>query len=178
MTKELPQYFVGSKVSLRALEAQDVPKLAAWINDERISGMDEARFPVSVAEEEVWYERVTTDVSKKKLVVCNDGEQDVGLVSLHDIDKKNQRGEVGCYIDPAHRRRGYSREALDLLIRFAFEELNLRKVSASILAFNEASLSLFRSLGFEEEGVRRQHVFTRGKFEDLVEMAKFREDAE
>jgi len=66
---------------------------------------------------------------------------------------------------------------LDLLIRFAFEELNLRKVSASILAFNEASLSLFRSLGFEEEGVRRQHVFTRGKFEDLVEMAKFREDA-
>lgn len=177
MSEELPTYFAGSKVTLRAIERGDIPQLAEWINDERISGMDEARFPVSLTEEEAWYERIVKDEGKQKLVIVNEEGEDVGLVSLHDIDRANQTAEIGCYVDPEHRRRGYSREALELLIRFAFEELNVRKICASILAFNEASRSLFESLGFEVEGVRRRHVFTRGDFEDLVEMAVFRKDS-
>lgn len=169
-------YFSGESVALRALDEDDVPLVAQWINDERISGVDEARFPVSVAEEEEWYERVRNDDSKRKLVVENHDEQPVGMVSIFDIDHKNMNAEIGVYIAPEHQRRGFAAEALKLLMRFAFEEMNIHKLYCSILGFNEPSLKLFRSLGFREDGVMREHVYTRGRFEDVHRLATFRRD--
>ncbi|MFF3787668.1 GNAT family N-acetyltransferase [Streptomyces sp. NPDC001933] len=69
-----------------------------------------------------------------------------------------------------HRRKGYATEAVVVLLRFMFAERRYHKCLAAILAHNEASLALFRRLGFTEEGRLREHVFFAGRHHDLVRM--------
>lgn len=146
VTMSAVRYFTGERVSLVAFEREDVDLVRRWINDEEITHFFGSRFPVSVFEQTQWYEHVQRDATKKKLLVCNEKKEKVGMVSLIRIDQKNRNCEIGVYIDPAHQHKGYAREALTLLMRFAFRELNMHKIYANVLAFNPSSIALFRSL--------------------------------
>lgn len=176
MTSPFSPYFSGENVRLVALEKEDLPLTAHWINDERIAFFNGARFPVSLTEQAAWLEATERDRAKKRLVIVNRDDQKVGLVSLLGIDRGNQHADVGVYVAPEYQRRGYAREALTLLLRFAFHELNMYKLSADILAYNTSSVRLFESLGFRPDGVRRHHKFANGAFVDLLHYALFRQD--
>jgi [ribosomal protein S5]-alanine N-acetyltransferase len=168
-------YFTGERIDLVALEETDLPLVARWINDERVNLYNGSRFPVSAADQRAWFETTRGDRSKQKLVVrAKDGCQ-VGMVSLFHVDHRQQSAEVGIYIDPEHQRRGYASEALRMAVRFAFAEMNVRKVYCGILEFNHASVQLFESVGFVPDGIRRQHVFACGAFVDLLHYAIFRD---
>ncbi|WP_338060647.1 GNAT family protein [Kitasatospora aureofaciens] len=78
--------------------------------------------------------------------------------------------ECDVMIGTGHRRKGYAAEAVVLLLRFMFAERRYHKCLAAVLAPNEASLALFRRLGFTEEGRLREHVFFAGGHHDLVMM--------
>ncbi len=171
-------YFRGQRADLVALEREDMPLLAQWINDERINIYNGARFPVSDAEQRAWYERLLEDRSKKKLIIQSKQGEKVGLVSLFNIDHTNQNAEIGVYIAPDHQRGGYASEALRMVIRFAFNEMNLQKVYCTILGFNTSAVRLVESVGFRPDGVRARHVFAGGTFVDVLNLAIFREDLE
>jgi RimJ/RimL family protein N-acetyltransferase len=167
-------YFSGERVDLVAMERDDVSLVASWINDERISFFNGARFPVSLAEQANWYESTLKDRSKQKLVIRNKEGEKVGLVSLFHMDHVNQNAEIGIYVAPAFQRRGYAREALVLLMRFAFHGLNMHRLYCTILAFNVTSVKLFESVGFRREGVRREHSFSGGRFHDVLSLSLLR----
>jgi RimJ/RimL family protein N-acetyltransferase len=169
-------YFRDGLVSLVAMEESDVPRVAGWINDERIGWFNGARFPVSLAEQAAWFRNVQGDRSKNKLLIASPEGERVGMVSLFRIDPRNQNAEIGVYVAPEHQGRGYARAALRLMLNFAFRELNLHRVYCTILAYNAASLALFERLGFREEGRRREHVFAGGAFVDEVLMSVLRRD--
>jgi RimJ/RimL family protein N-acetyltransferase len=60
--------------------------------------------------------------------------------------------EIGWGIHPDHQRQGYAREAVSRLLRHAFEERGLRRVTAEAFADNEATAGLCAALGFRLEG--------------------------
>lgn len=167
-------YFSGERIDLVALEQEDLPQVIQWINDERVNVFNGARFPVGAAEQQAWFERTRGDNTKQKLIIRSRADGAVGMVSLFNIDAKHQSAEIGIYVDPQHQRRGYAADALRMVVRFAFMEMNLHKVYCSILAFNEASVRLFERVGFKSDGVRRAHAFARGEFVDVLNYAIFR----
>lgn len=63
------------------------------------------------------------------------------------------KGELGYFIDPAHHRRGYGREA----VAFAMAQSGLAQIEAEVWEDNPASLALLHSLGFSEFD-RREHL--------------------
>jgi [ribosomal protein S5]-alanine N-acetyltransferase len=63
------------------------------------------------------------------------------------------KGELGYFIDPAHQRRGYAREA----VGFAMAQSGLTRIEAEVWVDNPASLALLHSLGFVETG-RSEHL--------------------
>jgi diamine N-acetyltransferase len=160
-------YFTGPRVRLLPLEAEDVPLVAAWINDERIGAFNGPRVPVSLREQAAWFDRVARDDRKHKLVIADAEGHKAGLVSLHDLDHRHQNAEVGVYVAPEFQGRGLARDALRMLLRFAFGELNLHRAHARIHGFNERSMRLFEGLGFQREGVLREHAFCGGRFVDV-----------
>lgn len=86
------------------------------------------------------------------------------------------RGEIGYELASDYWRQGIMSEALDAILEFGFDSLALNRIEALVMTGNIASSGLLYSLGFEEEGVMRQHDFFKGAFHDMRLHAILRSD--
>lgn len=84
-------------------------------------------------------------------------------VRLHD---DLQTAELGITVASAHQSRGYATEAASAVVERLFSQRGLHKVSAECDARNTASAALLRRLGFQQEGLRRQHTWVKGEWTD------------
>jgi diamine N-acetyltransferase len=104
------------------------------------------------------------------LAICR--EQDfpaIGLSDLFDFDPKNNRAGVGIVIqNEEDLSSGAGGEALDLLIKYAFRQLNLNQLYANIGEDNIASLALFTKFGFQKIGIKKQWNLVDGKYKDEI----------
>ncbi|MGM0344670.1 GNAT family N-acetyltransferase [Streptomyces sp. Adlamb9] len=91
-----------------------------------------------------------------------------GTVTVGETDNRAGRFKTGIAVTRDHRRKGYAAEATELLLTYVFAEQRHHKCEVEIHAFNDASLALYRKLGFTEEGRLRQHEFLAGDFHDVV----------
>jgi RimJ/RimL family protein N-acetyltransferase len=76
------------------------------------------------------------------------------------------RADIGYWIGRRHWEKGYGKEAVRLMLHFAFETLRLNRICAKVLVGNERSIRLLGALGFKKEGTAREEVFHMGKFMD------------
>ncbi|WP_255319720.1 GNAT family N-acetyltransferase [Paenibacillus amylolyticus] len=100
-------------------------------------------------------------------IVSMDGEN-VGGVNLNSIDERNGTFSIGIQIDRDHRGKGYGTRAVRILLKYAFFERRLNKFNDSVLEGNEPSAAMMRKLGCVQEGVRRQVIYTDGKYQDMI----------
>ena len=103
----------------------------------------------------------------------------VGLARISRIDFHNGTGVLNLGIgDIADRRHGYGYDALKLLLRFAFDDLNLHRLSAWPVADNLPYIQMLGKAGFEEEGRRREAAFHAGRYWDMLLMGLLRTEWE
>jgi RimJ/RimL family protein N-acetyltransferase len=96
-------------------------------------------------------------------------ERLIGKAIVEWIDWTNGNGFIRLGIGaPEDRRKGYGSQALSMLLRYAFGELNLFRVTAVVPAYNEGALGLFQKFGFMEEIRRRKALNRDGQIWDLV----------
>jgi diamine N-acetyltransferase len=160
-------------IRLRALEPDDLEFLYVLENDPSIWGVSDTLVPVSRHALREYLAHAAADfyvVRQLRLVVTteNDGRP-VGVADLFDFDPLHQRAGVGITILGAERQRGYARQALELLKRHARQVLRLHQLYATVGADNQASLQLFRAVGFREVGTRQQWLRTAEGWRDAVE---------
>ena len=92
----------------------------------------------------------------------------LGLAEVHWIAWSNGMAFVRLGIGAAEdRRKGYGREALGMLLHYAFGELNLYRLTAMLPEYNTAALKLFEGLGFVQEICRREALNRDGRRWDL-----------
>lgn len=89
---------------------------------------------------------------------------------------RTYRGEIGYELHPDYWGHGYMQEALDAIVDFGFNEFGLNRVEALVMVENDRSARLLRGLGFQEEGVLRQHDFFKGAFHDMRLFALLAQD--
>jgi ribosomal-protein-alanine N-acetyltransferase len=80
---------------------------------------------------------------------------------------RTHRGEIGYELHPDFWGQGYMHEALDAILDFGFTELQLNRIEALVMVENAPSAQRLRDLGFQEEGVLRQHDYFKGSFHDM-----------
>jgi RimJ/RimL family protein N-acetyltransferase len=109
--------------------------------------------------------------------VIRKDNQAVGLVNIDGLDYPNSHAEVGIAItDRLQRGQGLAREALELLLDFAFGELNLNRIWCRVISGNEPSIRLFTQSGFRQEGILRRHVRRSGAFRDMLVFGLLRDE--
>ncbi|MFJ2061289.1 GNAT family N-acetyltransferase [Streptomyces sp. NPDC087908] len=91
-----------------------------------------------------------------------------GSVTVGETDRRAGRFKTGIEIAPDHRRKGYAAGATELILTYMFAEQRYNKCEVEVYAFNDASLALYRGLGFAEEGRLRQHEFFGSAYHDVV----------
>ncbi|NBD25471.1 GNAT family N-acetyltransferase [Paenibacillus sp. T1] len=95
----------------------------------------------------------------------------VGFAALHGIEWNNRSSRMAVGIGhPGDRGLGYGRDAVDMLLRYAFLELNLERISLEVIAYNEAARRTYIGAGFVEEGRLREAVLRGGRRYDLIAM--------
>jgi diamine N-acetyltransferase len=101
----------------------------------------------------------------------------IGSCGLFNFDQRAGTAELGIGIgDRDYQSKGYGRKAVTLLAGYGFRLLNLRKIWLKTSPDNERAIRSYRAVGFVEEGHQREHVWSNGRYVDLVLMALFRSD--
>ncbi len=81
-------------------------------------------------------------------------------------------------IDPDYHGRGHGKRAVKMVLDHIFLEKEFHKAQARVYAFNEASRSLWESLGFTREATLEDHVWSHGEYRDVILYGFWREDYE
>lgn len=100
-----------------------------------------------------------------------DNDRLIGFARLNWVEWSNGNGWLQMGIgDAADRGHGYGSEALSLMLRYAFAELNLHRLTVSIPEYNQVALHVFKKAGFVEEVRRRQALNRDGQRWDLFQL--------
>jgi RimJ/RimL family protein N-acetyltransferase len=165
-------YWEGSRIRLRAIEARDAEAHHRF-NLSGDSGMlDQMYPPVSLAREQDRASKETlagfdNQTFAFQMESIETGEL-VGGIATHNCDARAGLVSYGLWVFEEHRGHGYAKEAICLVLRYYFQELRYQKANVGVFDINEPSKRLHESLGFQEEGLIRRSVYSRGEFSDLI----------
>lgn len=150
----------GEMVTLRPIRADDAE--AAWQLATDAEGRRLTGTTVSSSREEIedWCATVAGLEHRYDWAVTAGGRDEmIGEIVLDRIDEQVRCANVRISVRTGHRGRGYAREAMMLVLRFAFapppEGLGLHRVGLEVLSINPRAFALYESLGFATEGRRR-----------------------
>jgi diamine N-acetyltransferase len=159
----------GSKhIYLRALEPEDLSFLEQIENDEQLWHLSNTQTPFSKDILKKYLEnghRDIFDVKQLRLVIChNQTQTQYGFVDIYDFSPKHKRAGLGIIIDAQYRGKGYAREAIQSVLRYGFDHLDLHQFYAFIELSNHKSLKLFESCGFKKTGERKDWNYHHKQF--------------
>lgn len=101
----------------------------------------------------------------------NDSTELIGYVHLFNFDWDTPKAEINYFIDREHVQQGLMTEVLARVVRFAFLQLQLEKISLHVLSDNYPSQRLARRIGFQREGMLRNEFKRAGG--QLVDLMRF-----
>ena len=173
---------IGEKVVLRAITREDLDRLCQFQNDVEveIAGGGDPPAPHAIDRIRAGFER---DLDRPAKEVMNFAiEADglcIGQCGLFHVDETARTVELGIIIgDKAYWGRGYGRDAVSLLLSYAFRYRNFRKVFLRTNGRNERAIRAYKACGFVEEGRLREQVYSDGRYDDQVFMGILRSDWE
>jgi RimJ/RimL family protein N-acetyltransferase len=170
----------GEKVTLRAVTREDLPRLLDFWNDVEVGlagGGDPPR-PTALERLQKTFDREAAEPPRDKtdFAIEADGHL-IGHCGLYNIDETARHCELGITIgDKDFWGRGYGRDAVRLLLRYAFRLRNLRRVWLEVHAENERALRAYKACGFVEEGRLREQAWLDGRYVDMVYMGVLLEE--
>jgi len=166
------EYLRNDNISLRALEPEDIELLYEWENNREIWDISNTIAPFSKYILALYIKNSDKDIyTNKQLRLMIDTVDDgtVGAVDLFDFDPFHLRAGVGILIHKKQDRlKGYAFGAMELLKEYCFSRLGLHQLYANIDAGNDSSLKLFRKLGFEITGTKKEWTRRKEEWSDVI----------
>lgn len=170
----------GEHVILRAFEREDAERCYRWMNDPNIVRTLKSRYPIAFQNEQEWLERAMHPSQNERYFAIErrDDRTHIGNASIHDIDWVSRTAWFGLFIgEPAAWNRGFGSDAVQTLVRFAFDDMNLVKLRINVFEYNERAKHVLTERGFVQEGRLQRDFFREGKYHDIVILSIFREGA-
>jgi len=159
--------YTGQKTRLRAYRKGDIDAALAFINDPEVKRYLAPGIPYLLTRED-----------EEKFFTGNSAYKDTYSFAIETLKGRyNSVCEAGIFIgDKSLWGKGYGTDAFGVLVRFAFEQMNLNKVKLRVYDFNQRGVKSYRKLGFVEEGRMRQELFRDGQYHDIILMGLLREE--
>lgn len=168
----------GENIYLREMTEQDTDAIIMWRNQSFVREQFIFREFFTREIHHNWIRTmVETGKVKQFIIYVKETNQAIGSVYLRDIDRVNERAEYGVFIgEEAYLGKGIGKETAKLMLRYAFENLQLHKVRLRVLADNMRAIQSYQGVGFEKEGYFKDEVVINGQRCDLIFMAVIRDD--
>lgn len=175
--------YSGNLVKLRAYKEEDIEKAVEFINDEEVKKLLDSNipFPMTKWQEEEWVRsrKANSDLTYDFAIEDLKTGKYIGGCSINECDVKNRTCVIGIMIgDKEYWSKGYGSDALKVLTKFIFEEVNMNKIKLKVFSFNNRAISCYKKVGFKEEGILKKEVYRNGKYYDEILMAIFKSEFE
>ncbi|MCI0184776.1 GNAT family N-acetyltransferase [Sulfoacidibacillus ferrooxidans] len=170
------QLFCGELVRLCAFRSEDASVMASWSHDaEYLRNVDS---DMAVPTTEAFQSFVGKSSNGIEFLLRTvDNDTLIGFVALHGIEWNNQCGLLAIGIGEENfRSKGYGTDALRLILRYAFSELNLNRVGLDVISYNKRGIRAYEKVGFKVEGAMRESVLRDGHKYDRIIMSIFRNE--
>ena len=171
------QLFEAKDVRFGPIDHETHPEIESkWTHDADFMRLMELKpvRPLSPAMVKKQYEAIEKEMDENKnlfyfTIRTREYDRFIGNALVEWVDWANGNGFIRLGIGAVEdRRKGYGSQALSMLLRYAFGELNLYRVTAVVPAYNEGAIRLFQKFGFMEEVRRRKAIHRDGEFWGLV----------
>lgn len=159
----------GKIVELRGICKKDAPLIFEWVNREDIRDLTGTLYPISEYEHEKWMQNVTMSENHKLFAVYHDNKC-IGTVGLKNIDQINSNAEL--YISLGEKIPGGGTDAVDTLVKYSFNHLNLHKIYLHVFESNTRAINCYKKAGFSLEGRLIEQHFAKGHYEDILIMGR------
>lgn len=171
-------FLIGDTIYLRPLEHEDASLIQPWVNDPDVSRFLLVHLPMNKQVEERFIDAMSRSENDIVLVIVRiQDDVPVGLTGFHQIQQKNRNAVFGINIgDKECWGQGYGTEATGLMMQFAFDKLNLNRITLHVFEFNDRAHHVYKKLGFQEEGVLRQDHYCEGQYWDTIIMGMLRDE--
>lgn len=175
MESETEFYLSTPRLVLKSHTLANLARLNTWFNDPELNYYDgddpPLEQPETLEQTRAHLERMMAPSDPTHIVHYaihkKAGEELIGYGMVANIDRYHRRCDLGLTIGQKQEwGQGYAREALRAVIGFCFDRLEMNRLGASIYAFNQRSIRLFESLGFQREGVLHQYVWKGTAYQD------------
>lgn len=171
----------GKLVKLRSYKEADIERAIEFINDEEVKKLLDSNipFPMTKWQEEEWIKsrKVGADFTYDFAIEDLETGKYIGGCSINECDVKNRNCTIGIMIgDKEYWGRGYGSDALKVLIKFIFEEVNMNKIKLGVFSFNSRAIACYKKVGFKEEGILKNELYRSGKYYDIIQMAIFKDE--
>ena len=167
----------GKLVILRPVTTTDLPWFQTWINDPANRRYLNVTQPMGEVGENTWGERAMSgDPNHIALAICLPDGSLIGNIGMA-IDPSHQSAVTGTLIGPHDQKgNGYATDAKMLLLDYAFNWRNVRKVTSKILAINEHSQRYAARCGYRKMACIEQEHFRDGQWIDELQFVVFADE--
>ncbi|MEX2236384.1 MAG: GNAT family protein [Dehalococcoidia bacterium] len=162
---------VGQLVRLRARELDDEPRLHELFNDPELTQYLAIRYPLSHAAEKEYLEGASKSVSYERVdlsIVTLADDLLIGGIDFRNVSPEDRRAALGMAIaDQAYWDRGYGTDALRVMCRFGFEQMNFHRIELDVYDTNPRARHVYEKVGFKHEGTKREGLYKFGRYIDI-----------
>ncbi len=170
--RKCKNFIEGKNIYLRELKISDVNRnYRNWMNDPEVMRYMESRFEKwSIKKLKDYVSKIRNNSNYLFLaIILKDGNTHIGNIKVGPIHRVHKFADVGIVIgERIYWGKGIATEAIKLIADYAFNKLNLHKLTAGAYEDNIGSIKVFRKAGFSVEGIKEKHYLYNGNYVDAV----------
>ena len=169
----------GNTIVLREFRWEDLPDIRAWVTDPAITQWLSGAFmkPHTWEQTEQYLRNLLEGGSGANFVIAR--REDLaylGQCNLMMVDNVARKAEMAMVLQSQYTGQGIGTQAGQLLLDFAFRQMNLNRVHLRVYADNLRAIRLYRKLGFRQEGCLREDAYRDGAYRDTLAMGLLRRE--
>jgi ribosomal-protein-alanine N-acetyltransferase len=176
---DLPVIRTGELI-LRPIEEKDTAAIFKLFSDESVTRYMDIDAFANITEAthiiQFFRENLEKGEAMRWGITLEGRDEVIGTCGYHRISKTHYKAEMGYDLMPVYWGKGIMTTAIQGLLQYGFEEMELNRIEAFVDPANSASSRLLKRLGFEYEGFLRDAFFEKGKFVDAELYSRLRRD--
>jgi len=163
-----PELKLIVKVKIRPLESSDKSDLAKLANNKKVwdNLRDYIPYPYNENDADIFINSTKKESPQQNFGIEYKDEicGVIGLIIQKDVYRRS--AEIGYWTGEPYWRKGIASKAVELIIKYGFDELNLNRIFTGVFDYNTASMRVLEKNGFEKEGIFKNAIIKNGNVYD------------
>ncbi|WP_251551511.1 GNAT family N-acetyltransferase [Neobacillus muris] len=173
------KFLTGNEIVLNRITPEDFEEfyLIEDVMESRLLMNDGIPFPPTQKDHEGFLEGISSDNDEYTFAIrLRDQPLFIGSIAVYGVNWKNGTCFVGISIGPDYQGKGYGTDAMQTLVSFIFNYMNINKIKLHVFGFNQRAIRSYEKCGFKTEGILREELFRFGQFQDVFTMGLLRRE--